>query len=263
MAFFGLRVVLLLTLSAVYFPYSISARNNVTMLKCCRLGETLQQSEETGEEETVSCVPSSQEWSPLIYSPQQKKAVPIPDHWIIRENEKPNCRDGVLAVVPQVVTNPFILFDSGHVFLESGYGDQYKPGEYCAESEALLVCQPRAAITAKATMKPSLRRCCGTDGAFDQSKKSCIYQKDSTDAPPLVNNVDDFDLSFGFPTCEPSGNHTIVGNASSAKILNDATAQFDGFMVPPGQFCIEKISDKKTVKVFACAEYAPQRSVEY
>ncbi|XP_012264182.2 probable G-protein coupled receptor Mth-like 1 [Athalia rosae] len=250
-------VILLLASSTIALSEPAVQTKDVLVLKCCETGSTL--ARPSGAEEPGRCLPSGKPWQPIIYSPGASSPVGIPDTWAIRENTKPTCRDGVLTYIAQDEWNPFILFDSGQVVLNSGIGQQYNPGKFCADEEGLLVCLPRAAITAKATMKPVVQQCCGADAVFDQKAKKCEYQKEPNDSPPLIDNIADVELTYGFPVCNSSGNHTIVGSVSDGKILANGSMQFEDFVLPPRQFCIERTRDRKSVKVLTCVEHAPQR----
>lgn len=251
------RVVFLLTLLkiAVSEP-GVTNEDKVTVLRCCRSDETLvpKDGEEVGRCEGVGTG-----WAPLIFSPKTQGIVGIPENWIIEEGARPACRDGALTYIHQSDTGPFILFETGHAILNAGSGQRYNPGRYCAENSALLVCGPKPAITAKATMKPTLHECCGGDGVFDTEEKKCAYRKEPPNIPALVDNLSEFEVVDGFPSCNKSGVHSVVGNASAGKISSDGAIQFEDFRVPAGQFCIERTLDLKSVKVIACDEHAPQR----
>ena len=62
--------------------------------------------------------------------------------------------------------------DTGEAVLESGSGRRLNPEEYCADANALLMCVPKTTDSQKAasTMRPSIRRCCGPNAAYDENR---------------------------------------------------------------------------------------------
>lgn len=245
---FTTRVIILLTLSkVVYSEPKVAKDDRVMVLRCCRTGETL----EPTNGGSARCVPSESAWYPLIYSPSQKDLISIPENWVVTENTRPSCGDRALTFIPQLPdAEPMTFFETGEVGLNGGYGQQFGQRKYCAENTGLFVCGSTAAP------KTAIRRCCGVSGAWDTESKKCILQNEPD--TPLIENVTEYSILEGWQTCNESS-HNIVGNASAGRISTDGAIQFEGFRVPSGQFCIERIAKHKLVKVFACSEFAQQR----
>ncbi|KAG7202061.1 hypothetical protein KM043_004739 [Ampulex compressa] len=240
----------------------------VDILKCCRNGEELVKPAEGEEEQSLArCIATTNPWNPFIYSPSLKTILSQPPaEWSVLQGRRPECSDGTeLSYVPYRTANPFVLLDGGSAILEIGTDDSFGPAEYCADSNALLVCVPKKSEgnLAAVTMKPRVRRCCGYDAVFQESKKSCSHQKEALDAPALLPNASTaVEIVSGFPTCPRSDNFTILGNAKDAILLPDGGLEIDGLSLPTGQFCVERIKELEQVaKVFACPEHASQRPV--
>lgn len=146
-------------------------KERISILKCCRFSENLVKENENS---TPKCVPTSSQWKPFIYSLETgKKIKEIPNKWNISEGQKPQCpKSHVLSYVPYNSYSPFILTDTGGAILELGAGRHLNPEEYCADSNALLVCELNYMDDERAasTMRPSIRRCCGSHAAYDENR---------------------------------------------------------------------------------------------
>jgi hypothetical protein len=146
------------------------AKSQLTILKCCRYGEELDNDASTGT--LPRCEPTSDEWQPLIFSlTHQTLDVVLPDEWHVVESRRPVCDDrSELTHVPYRKANPFILLDNGSAVLEISNTDSFPPSHYCADSNALLVCMPKklAGDHPAPSMKPRVRRCCGEHASFHE-----------------------------------------------------------------------------------------------
>lgn len=144
-------------------------KSQMTMLKCCQAGEELRGSDDNG---LPRCERTSNEWKPLIYSPTRQIFVENPpDEWHVVDGQRPECDDrSELIHVPYRKANPFILLDDGNMVLEIGDSNKFPIGQYCADSNALLVCVQRKSTSnhAAATMRPRVRRCCGENATFHE-----------------------------------------------------------------------------------------------
>lgn len=147
-----------------------SIKEKISILKCCRFMEHLVRE---NEKSPPKCVPTRNQWQPFIYSVKQgKKVTEIPNKWNITEGQKPQCpKSHVLNYIPYNPYSPFILTDTGAAILEVGSGRNLNPEEYCADSNALLVCELNYTDErAASTMRPSIRRCCGSHAAYDENR---------------------------------------------------------------------------------------------
>lgn len=144
------------------------AKSQPTILKCCRYGEELRQSD--NDDALPRCKPTADTWQPLIYSPtRQTLDKELPVDWHVVDGQLPECDDrSELIHVPYRKANPFILFDNGNAVLEISNTDSFPGSHYCADSNALLVCMPKKSASnhAAATMRPRVRRCCGENASF-------------------------------------------------------------------------------------------------
>ncbi|XP_036138367.1 probable G-protein coupled receptor Mth-like 1 [Monomorium pharaonis] len=246
-------------------PIDLANKSQLTILKCCRYGEELRQVDNDGSDEDAlpRCERTDNRWSPLIFSPaRQTLEEEPPADWHVVDGRRPVCDNhSELVHVPYRQSNPFILLDNGDAVLE--VSSTISAGHYCADSKALLVCMPRksAGSHAAATMRPRVRRCCGENASFHEYGNTCVFIKETADAPPLLPNVSSaIEIVTGFPTCPKFDNFTIVGNAMDATLQPDGSLEVNGVVLPTGQFCVERIKELNQIsKVFACPEHAPQR----
>lgn len=166
-----------LCLALVFVLVVVAEPNDPTksppmVLKCCRYGEELRHTDGSDGDGLPRCVPTSNEWKPLVYSPtQQTFSSQPPVHWRILDGSRPKCGNrSEVILVPYRKANPFILLDNGKAILETGSSDSIANSHYCADSNALLVCVPKksAGNHAAATMRPRVRRCCGENATFHE-----------------------------------------------------------------------------------------------
>jgi hypothetical protein len=144
-------------------------KSQVTILKCCRHGEALQQSNDNSDE-MPRCQPTKTQWKPLIYSPRRQTFVPILSEWHILDGRRPECDDqSELIFVPYRVSSPFFLMENnGAAVVDVNNPTGVPANRYCADSSALLICVQKKSMGshAAATMRPRVRRCCGENATF-------------------------------------------------------------------------------------------------
>ncbi|XP_024877136.1 probable G-protein coupled receptor Mth-like 1 [Temnothorax curvispinosus] len=250
-------------------PDDLAKSDQLTILKCCRYGEELRRSDDDASNDGLPrCEPTSNEWQPLIFSLTRQTFYDggnLPADWHVVGGRRPECDDSSeLIDVPYRRANPFILLDNGNAVLELSNADSFSASHYCADSNALLVCMKKSpGNQAAATMRPRVRRCCGENASFHERGNTCVFIKETADAPPLLPNASSaVEIVAGFPTCPKSDNFTIVGNAMDAALQPNGSLEINGVVLPSGQFCVERIKELDQVaKVFACPEHAPQRPV--
>ncbi|KAK0074533.1 hypothetical protein PV325_008185, partial [Microctonus aethiopoides] len=243
-----LSILSALTLSSFFVT------SQIIIQKCCRNGEELSVSVNSAFES--KCVPSNVVWKPFIYSPTQRRVIPIPLAWTIQEGIKPQCRENhALTLVPCSKYSPCIIFDDGNVTLGSRGAVMLTPTEYCADSKALIICMAQKVNTI------TVYRCCGDNAVFHENRNSCVNQRDSEDDPPLLSNtVLKIDFIPGFPRCRQSDNITIISETKGSVLNLDGGLNIDRISLPPTQYCVERVKElNNNAKVFACSEYAPQR----
>ncbi|CAL7947741.1 unnamed protein product [Xylocopa violacea] len=248
-------------------PRNESSRPRPTILKCCRHNEELVKESHSETDTRTRCEATGNEWKPFIYSPSLGSTLDSPPaEWNIVQGKKPECGDNLeLTFVPYRKTNPFVLLDNGNAILDIHTYDNIEPGEYCADSNALLVCVQKKmeGSQAAATMRPHVKQCCGNYAAFSEEIHACVQLKEAATPTPLLPNASfTIDVVPGFPACPRSDNFTILGDTKDALLLPDGGLKIDGVALPAGQFCVERIKELNHVaKVFACAEHAAQRPV--
>ncbi|XP_033225268.1 probable G-protein coupled receptor Mth-like 1 isoform X2 [Belonocnema kinseyi] len=245
-------------LAAVISEPEDPVKGKIKILKCCHYREELVKE---SENEIPRCVSTTNMWTPFIYSPKKRSVLSqIPNEWEVQEARKPKCADSqVLTFLPYSAYNPFILMDTGEAVLESGSGRHLNPEEYCADANALLVCVVKTNDSQRAasTMRPSIRRCCGPNAAYDENRRTCIESPEDENAPPLLPNISSsIEIKSGFPPCPKSSNFTIAGDVMDATLEPDGSLLLrKGQHLSPEKFCVEKIKETKhVVKIFACLE---------
>lgn len=159
-----------LAVSTFCEPVNEPPKTKLTILKCCRHMEELEKELDNDMDAKSRCVPTQFDWKPVIYSPSKQKMLATPpEEWNIVEGKKPDCKDNsVLTYVPYRHTNPFVIMDDGRVLPDIHVNDTFEPNEYCADSNALLVCMKNKMNGSHAanTMRPRVRQCCGENAAF-------------------------------------------------------------------------------------------------
>ncbi|XP_003698810.2 probable G-protein coupled receptor Mth-like 1 [Apis florea] len=255
-----------LAVSTFCEPVNEPPKTKLTILKCCRHMEELEKELDSDMDARSRCVPTQYDWKPVIYSPSKQKMLDTPpEEWNIVEGKKPDCKDNsVLTYVPYRLTNPFVIMDDGHVLPDIHVNDTFEPNEYCADSNALLVCmKKKIGSHAANTMRPRVRQCCGENAAFYEEIHSCAHLKEAANPTPLLPNAStSVEIVPGFPTCPRSDNFTILGDAKDAVLLPDGGLKIDGVTLPSGKFCVERIKELNHVsKVFACSENASQKPI--
>ncbi|KZC09677.1 putative G-protein coupled receptor Mth-like 1 [Dufourea novaeangliae] len=262
----AIRAILLASLAIVVVlsePIDF-AQPRVTVLKCCRDMEELVRESDGEPETSTRCEATKNQWKPFIYSPSQQMLLNAPPaEWDIVQGKKPECGDNSeLTYVPYRKTNPFVLLDDGLAMLDVHARDRFEPGDYCADSNALLICVPKRmeGNHAAATMRPRVRQCCGHNAVFHDEKHTCAILKEAVDDTPLLPNASSaVEIVPGFPSCPRFDNFSIVGDTKDAILLPDGGMEIGGVTLPAGQFCVERIKELKVSKVFACAEHDSQR----
>ncbi|XP_011868048.1 PREDICTED: probable G-protein coupled receptor Mth-like 1 [Vollenhovia emeryi] len=261
----ALALVAAIATAVVSEPSELARSEETIVLKCCRHDEELLLLDGV---EPPRCEPTPNKWKPLIYNITTNNwQEELPTHWRVVDGRRPGCGDqSELIVWPNRKATPVILIENGNAVLElrSSKEDSksFLPSQYCADSNALLVCMPKklAGNHAAATMRPQVRRCCGENASFHEHGNTCVLLAETADAPPLLPKASSVEIVAGFPTCPKSDNFTIVGNAVDGALQPDGSLEINGIVLPSGQFCVERIKELNQVaKVFACPEHTPQR----
>ena len=156
---------------AVEVNDSMLATDRLHILRCCRPGEDLENAEVKDSE--IQCLPSSELFRPLIYSPDDQAFLDEPpSNWLFEEHTRPQCLEPQeLRFVLHNDNNPFVLFADGQVLIEAG-GDFLGPDEYCLGSRSLLACLSRRndSLLAAAMTRPKIRKCCGEKATYNSER---------------------------------------------------------------------------------------------
>ncbi|KAK2585323.1 hypothetical protein KPH14_010005 [Odynerus spinipes] len=240
----------------------------IPILKCCPRDQELIVSVENGVSKVgADCKKSTTPWQPRIYSPTRKMQYFEPlDEWNVLEGRRPECRnDSVLTRIPSRAAVPFIFLEDGYAIVDGNIEEPIAPNDYCADANALFVCVKKTpeGNHAAATMRPKIRRCCGKSAVFHEGMRSCDFLEEAEDKTPLLgDSAPMVDFISGFPACPRGDNYTILADVKDAVLQPDGSMKVDGVILPSGQFCVERIKElNQPVKVFACSEHAPQRTL--
>nr|CAD7398562.1 unnamed protein product [Timema cristinae] len=135
----------------------------VRIYKCCSLDQRL----DPGGE----CVSTpGAEWLPLVYSPGKKGFLPqgeMPALWEVEAGHLPSCSEPLAAHQDSPELPALLMFENGSLWLHES-GGLVEPGLFCVDSGAALVCPSHP------TVPGSVRKCCGEDAAWSESKGSCV-----------------------------------------------------------------------------------------
>lgn len=214
---------------------AISGQKEVQIGKCCVIDEYL------GKDTNYTCTPGRNlSWTLKILNPRKHGLIKdiIPKYWHIQENRRPQCSNprSFSAKSP----SPYVVFSNGSLFLPEYSEKLYHPSEYCLDYGAVIVCTDEEAQN---ITHPSVRvkKCCLGDGAYSETKQSCITMNESL---PL-RHLDDFAVrGAGFPECRDG--HAIVGKMNQSKLLQNGSLFMNQTQVllPPGGFCLENVLEQ-------------------
>lgn len=168
----------------------------VTVQKCCRLGEMLQQLDPTNinaSEDDLQCIPGlGENWLPQIYAPARKvflnSKVP-PSNWQLQELSRPFCGDGIKPklVHLSVAYLNYYMLANGSLFVEEHHV-LYDPKDFCIDKLSAMVCDLEQVNSANVTeqveayvdarmmnrKKIKIRKCCGEGGAYSRDNSTCV-----------------------------------------------------------------------------------------
>lgn len=169
-AIYYLTILWIVAIPMLCEPVNVPMKPRLTILKCCRHNEELVKESDNETDTRTRCRPTKNEWKPIIYSPSEANMLEKPPmEWDIVEERRPVCdQNSALIYVPYRITNPFVLMDDGRVLIDIHMNERFEPSEYCADSNALLVCMKNKTEGnhAAATMRPRIRKCCGENATF-------------------------------------------------------------------------------------------------
>lgn len=256
---------------------AIRAPINVTVNKCCRFGEQM-------NDDRQCLGGGSDKWFPLVYLVQKDKYfVPegeIPRFIRISEQTLPTTCER-----PELFTSSFAILSNGTLFL-SELHKLISTENYCAEQKKVLLCglqsdapaPPQriaqganpltaidsAAATTTLVKRPiRLRKCCGQTAVYDRQRATCgnLAHGHPTLSKVVINRTVDF--AYGFPKCQQNDAvYTMVGafnggqyNADTGSVRSEGGREFGA-----DEYCLEHTveelaSNDSDVSVFTCAEH--------
>jgi len=241
---------------------------NVTVLKCCPYGETLDPdtADKPACQRTVD--EKAARWPPPVYSRRRHNLLPAnttPSNWIVHPASRPACGDRVSMVRVHPQGHPvFVMFEEGTLFLSEN--EKFvEPGRFCVDSTAALVCsdddaqagQPPSnaiavgeSVMKKKPKKLRIRKCCGSDAVYSEEKSGCVPLAEPALDDHFWDYLDEpvrnqFSPANGFPACRKPG-YVVRGQlGGSLKMETDGTITGKDYRKPltSSEYCLEVVRE--------------------
>lgn len=235
----------------------------VTVNKCCRIGEHIEQSE------SQPCmIGGPEKWVPRVFMAARAKYFEpygeAPRFFTFKERSRPaTCRQ------PELVLNDnkLAIFSNGSLFY-SAKALFIDPDDYCIENDLALICYPEVhgadPLMAPAKKLSTVRKCCPQKSVYDVKQANCV--RVTEDHPVFDRNVVNssvVDILYTFPKCSNElPEYTIAGKFNHDKFdETNGTVKLDnGKTFWPVDYCLEHTVDdlQVNVNIFACAEQFSQ-----
>lgn len=225
-----------------------AAPPNVTINKCCRYGETL-------EDKRCIVGSTSEKWLPKVYLiKKQTYFTPygdVPKHFHVKENIKPLTCDN-----PELIqVDKFSLLSDGSLYIVTHH-TAILPMNYCTETQSALICLPKSKKLSK------IKKCCSPHSVYNQDNSSCMnIVKDHYLYNKTIINSNDVEFNFGFPDCD-SHNYVIAGKYSKEELdeSNGNLSLQPGKSLKWSEYCLENtiVNDNDySVNIFVCSDQFP------
>ncbi|XP_025834528.1 probable G-protein coupled receptor Mth-like 1 [Agrilus planipennis] len=221
---------------------------NVTISKCCELGQSLQ------KESNYSCVSTNRtSWTPQIYSPSKRKFLTegtVPQNWILNPSKRPDCGEFETKILSLERQKTYIVFENGSLMLFDDLDNLVHPDKYCIDYKTVIACsiekQPQVKV----------KKCCGDGGIYVDIKKSC---KPMNGSHYKISLNEDFKLVSGFPDCDK---HMIIaGKLKDAEIFSNGSLLLKdvNVLLPSKHFCLEHVLENAgpSPSIFTCPSLLP------
>ena len=225
----------------------------VIVNKCCNYGEYL-----NSERECV--VGGTDKWWPKIFLILKRQFYPktgeVPPHMKAQEATRPNeCQTPNLIEGDQnvIFSNGSLYLAERHLILD--------PPSFCVDKDSALVClqSDNNVDSLRAPEKLSeVRKCCGPNSVYINENNTCkiLNSKEAALYPPVVRSQQ-IDLIYGFPNCDETLGYAIAGqflkgslDEKTGKVSLESGKEFEA-----NQFCLEHISEDKSISVFTCSQH--------
>ncbi|KAJ6645899.1 putative G-protein coupled receptor Mth-like 1, partial [Pseudolycoriella hygida] len=234
----------------------------VTLNKCCRLGE--------GMDNYTQCnIGGTEMWVPHVYLINKKTYFmpkgEAPRFFKIKEGTKPTtCAEPELFVGAAV----FVLFSNGSMYVSEKA--RFVSGDnFCVEKDMALVCFPSPesanSLTAPAKLT-KVKKCCGVQSVYQENVANCVVLNDGHDliSKKIINSTA-VEIVYGFPKCEGNHRYTVAGKFHSEKFdeITGTVTLETGKEFGYKDYCLEHtLSDMDSnVNIFTCADHFPQQTV--
>lgn len=233
----------------------------VTVNKCCRIGEWL-------DEQHQCNIGGDTNWWPTIFMIlKQQYFEPngsAPRFFRIRERFHPYCQnmDYIIGA------HSMALFSNGSLYL-SEKPKFIEPNNFCVDKNIAIVCDPDNngpdALMLHQKPKPTtLRKCCGNSAVYRNSENTCIPSNSSNDK--LLKSSVHVNFAFAFPECKinKSNLHLTITEKLNETNLDIETGRLvlkTGRTVDSKSYCLEHVfmnnfdDETSEVHVFICDDH--------
>lgn len=234
----------------------------VTVNKCCRIGESLN--------ENHQCIIGGESnWWPIIFMILKKSYFQphgnAPRFFRVRERTHPYCPNQDYYIG----THSMALFSNGSLYLSEKH-KFIEPNNFCVDKDISIVCDPDN-NTPDALMlnhKPiKIRKCCGKNGVYKATENMCVSSgNDVASTETILSNSMQINYVYAFPNCKVSKYITMAEKFNETN-LNIETGRLrleSGKKVDSENYCLEHVfmndivNEISVVHVFTCADHLSQ-----
>lgn len=244
----------------------MSRPSPVTVNKCCRIGEWL-------DEQHQCNIGGDTNWWPTIFMIlKQTYFEPngsAPRFFRIREQIHPFCQN--LDYV--IGAHSMALFSNGSLYLSEKH-KFIEPNNFCVDKNIAIICDPNNngpdALMLHQKPKPTtLRKCCGNSAVYRNSENTCVPSNSSNDK--LLKSSVHVNFAYAFPECKinKSNLHLTIAekfNETNLDIETGSLVLKTGRKVDSKSYCLEHVfmknvdNETSEVHVFTCDDHLSMHS---
>lgn len=231
----------------------------VTVNKCCRIGEWL-------DEQHQCNIGGTEKWWPTIFMIlKQTYFEPVgsaPRFFRIRERMHPFCQN--LDYV--IGAHSMALFSNGSLYLSEKH-KFIEPNNFCVDKNIAIICDPEnnSPDALMLHTKPTtLRKCCGYSAVYRNSENTCVPSNSANNK--LLKNSVHVNFAYAFPECKinKSNLHLTIAekfNETKLDIETGRLALKTGRVVDSKSYCLEHVfmnnfdDETSEVHVFTCDDH--------
>lgn len=246
-----------LLISVIFKSITAMRPSPVTVNKCCNENQILDINEPGHQ-----CIiddNSSINWWPLIVL--AKKQTFFEPHgsaprFLKFQEHQPICKN------PEFINGPhkMVLYSNGTLYLSERHKYIEQLEHYCIDKSSAIVCDPNA--TNIYSTKKTLKKCCAQDAVYKLNQSICIQTDNNINVDrSILSNSIDYDVQYGFPTCENSKYFSFELNEFNYDRDLNRLVLKTGQTLAWNEYCLENVmGDNETdlerdMRVFMCADH--------